>query len=112
MLYYYYIIFYFLIIFIKSDQCDKFTNIPSSVNECQGQLSDTQIKDDLKSHCCYYKSDNDILPKCISLTKIQYDNIKDYIKFNEILWGEVNLKIDCYSFYLKIGLLNLILLFL
>ena len=94
---------------INTDQCDLFTNIPKDVDECKNKLSEEQIKDDLKKYCCYSKIDNDLNPSCISLTETQYDNIKDYIKFSEILWGEVNLNINCNSFYLRFWIFNLIL---
>ena len=105
-----YINFIFLFSLSISDQCDDFTTIPTKVNDCIGKLSESQIKDELKAHCCYSKSDNEVNPKCISLTEIQYHYVKEYIKFNEILWGDVNLNIDCNSSYLKIGILYILLI--
>ena len=107
---YIYILYFFLVIYINSDQCDKFTNIPSQVSDCQDKLSQSQIDDDKKAHCCYSKDDAHVNPKCISLTQEQYDNIKDYIKFNKILWGEVNLSVDCNSSFINLWLIFSILL--
>ena len=107
-----FILYFSLIIYISSDQCDKFTNIPSQVSDCQDKLSQTQIDDDKKAHCCYSKDDAHVNAKCISLTQEQYDNIKDYIKFNRILWGEVNLSVDCYSSFINFGLIYSIILIL
>ena len=44
---------------------------------------------------CFFQSDDQVNPKCISLTETQYDNIDDFIEYNEILWGYVNVKINC-----------------
>ena len=109
---YIFILYFSLFNYISSDQCDKFTNIPSQVSDCQDKLSQSQIDDDKKTHCCYSKDDAHTNPKCISLTQEQYDNIKDYIKFNRILWGEVNLSVDCYSSFINFGLIYSIILIL
>ena len=107
-----YLMFIILIEYINSDQCDEFTGIPSQVSDCKDKLSQVQIDSNLKAYCCYSK--NDVRPnaQCVSLTKEQYDNIKDYIRFNKILWGEVNLSIDCKSLYLYLGISNLLLFIL
>ena len=107
-------IFILLILFVNifSEQCDKYTGTPTKENDCFNQLSDSQ-KDDLKkTHCCHFQAENLVDPKCISLTQTQYDNIEDYIKYNEILWGYVNLKINCNSFYLGVAIFEIILLFI
>mgnify|MGYP006873238363 CR=1 FL=1 len=109
------LIFVFYLSFINyicSDQCDKFTNIPSQVSDCQDKLSQSQIDDDKKAYCCYSKDDTHINPQCISLTQEQYDKIKEYIKYNRILWGEVNLSVDCNSSFISLGLIFSILFFL
>ena len=98
--------------YISSDQCDKFTSTPSQTSDCQDKLSQSQIDDDKKAYCCYSKDDVHVNPQCISLTQEQYDNIKDYIKFNRILWGESNLSVDCNSSFISLGLLYLILFLL
>ena len=102
----------FLISSINSDICEHFTQIPKVIEDCKDQLSNSQIEDELKSYCCYYEADNSINPRCISLTSYQYKNIKQYIKFYELAYGDVNLKINCNSIYLKLWIINLFLLFL
>ena len=101
-----------LLIPILSDQCDKFTGSPTKADDCFNQLSDQQRKDLKKTHCCFFQSDDQINSKCISLTDIQYDNIDDYIEYNEILWGYVNVRINCKSFYYKFGIFYVILFLL
>ena len=104
-----FIIFIFLLSLINGDQCDLFTNVPMHVNDCINQTSENQRESEFKEYCCFSKSANHINPTCISLTQIQYDNIKDYIRFNEILWGDVNMTINCNSSYLKYWMLTLII---
>ena len=98
-----------LLISIFSEQCDKYTGTPTRVDDCLNQLSDEQKKDLKKTHCCFFQSDNQLDPKCISLTETQYDNIDDFIEYNEILWGYVNVKINCNSFYYKCGIFYVVL---
>ena len=101
-----------LFVAIYSEQCDKFTATPSTESDCYNQLSDSQKSELKKTHCCHFQADNQVDPKCISLTQTQYDNIEDYIKYNEILWGYVNIKINCKSFHLGVAMFNIILLLL
>ena len=108
----YLFLLFFLISSINSDICENFTQIPKVIEDCKGQLSKSQIEYDLKSYCCYYEADNSINPRCISLTTFQYENIQEYIKFNELAYGDINLHINCNSFYLKLWIINLFLLFL
>ena len=107
-------IFLLLISFISifSDQCYKFTGVPSTENDCFNQLSDEQKNTLKKTHCCFFESDDQVDPKCVSLTQTQYDNIDDYIKYNEILWGYVNTRINCNSYYVNIYIYYFMLLIL
>jgi len=93
--------------------------------------NDDKIKS-IYTHCCYLTYDgfgqinkkafdSDAKPTiereggCVALTDAQYNNIGEYIKYMQRAEEEYynyNLKLDCFSNYLKIGLLNLILLFL
>lgn len=81
------------------------------------------------THCCYMTYDGinyhsrttnskgksvEINGYCTQLTDAEYDNIGEYIKYYQTA-GKIflpNLKIDCNSFYLKLGLLSLILFIL
>lgn len=113
-----------------------------SVDDCQGKQLEYQHnyyitkrdEDKIKSeytHCCYYTYDgfeydseknynSDLVQKvereggCIALTDAEYNNIGEYIKFKqrEEEYYNYNLKLDCFSNYLKTGLLNIILLIL
>ena len=101
------LIILFLTIF--SEQCDKFTGIPTQVNDCLNQLSDEQKNTLKKTHCCLFQSDDQVNPRCISLTEKQYENINDYIEDNEILWGHIHIKIDCSSFNINLRIIYAIL---
>ena len=76
--------------------------------------------------CCYYETDWEFMGEkgtekgCESITKDNYDNIKDYIKKLENGeldededddGGELDISIDCGSNYIIIPMLSLILLF-
>ena len=100
------------LIAIFSEQCYKFTGVPSKESDCLNQLSDEQKNTLKKTHCCFFQSDNQVDPKCVSLTQTQYDNIDDYIEYNEILWGYVNTKINCNSYYIDISIYYLVLFML
>ena len=68
------------------------------------------MQDLKKTHCCFFESDDQVDPKCIALTQAQFDKIDDYIEYNEILWGYVNLRINCKSNHFKIAMFNLLLI--
>ena len=91
-----------LFISIVSEQCDNFNGIPTQEADCYHQLSEQQKNDLKKTHCCYFISDDQVDPKCISLTQVQFENIDDYIEYNEILWGYINVRINCNSYHFKI----------
>ena len=112
MKFYKYIFFISLFFVIISDNCDEFNTVPKEKSECFGMLSEEQKVDELKVHCCYSKAESRSYPWCQALTQMQYEHIKDYIKFNEILWADVNLNIDCKSFYIKMSLFYLLLFLL
>ena len=78
------------------------------------------------THCCYMTYDGinykerttnskgnsvEMNGICVELTDALYDNIGDYVKYSQTEGKNFmpNLKIDCNSFYLKLGLLSLIL---
>ena len=103
------IILFLLFIYVTSDQCNKFSGIPTNENDCFNQLSEEQMNDLKKTHCCFFESDDQVDPKCIALTQAQFDKIDDYIEYNEILWGYVNLRINCKSNHFKIAMFNLLL---
>lgn len=69
------------------------------------------------NHCCYfkYKSDSGESEGCTEITKDVYDDIKKYIKDSEKEGDSINFKVkklDCYSSYLTLSLLSLVLLLL
>ena len=51
---------------------------------------------------------------CIKLTDAEYNHIGEFIKYKQMdnEYYNYNLKLDCFSNYLKMGFLNLILLIL
>ena len=125
----------------KADDCKNRKTRPYI--DSRGVYYDSQKDDEREetfhTHCCYVtyddmdkyeynvlesKYDKDtgdikvtnkegIKGRCIALTDLQYNNIKEYITYQQIRNGEYkNYKIDCNSYYLQIFILNLILLFL
>ncbi len=103
------ILFASLILCIFSDECDD-KDPASSTKECINLKTD-------KYKCCYFKGKDKEgeASYCISLSKSDYDNIKDYIKNWEEEGKNVNLdikKLDCKSIYLEISVLSFILLLL
>ena len=70
--------------------------------------------------CCYYEYDYEVggekgtAKGCESISKENYDNIKDYIKKEEedTDVGSIDLSIDCYSNYITISLISLLILLL
>ena len=103
-----YIFFISLIFIITSDNCDEFNTVPTDRSDCFNMLSEEQKELELKAYCCYCKADSRTYPWCQAITQMQYEKIKDYIKFNELLWADVNLTIDCKSFYIKMSLFYLL----
>jgi len=103
------ILFASLILYILSD-------------ECEGKESASSKKDckDLKTDgykCCFIKvKDKDGESSgCTTVSKENYDNIKDYIKKWEEEGKSEDLKIkklDCKSIYLELSVLSFILLLL
>lgn len=96
-----------------------------------GKLKSKDTTKTFYTHCCYvtfdrikeiettHDSKNEevgIEGYCLRLTDYQYNNIKDYIKFTSFFSYDDeaynNLKIDCNSNYVQLGLLSLLLLIL
>ena len=91
-------------------------------------------EDKIKSkytHCCYYTYDGfeydseknynsdgkQVVERkggCVALTDAEYNHIGEFIKYKQMdnEYYNYNLKLDCFSNYLKIGFFNLILLIL
>ena len=111
MIYYKCLIFILFFLLIKSDPCDEENEQPYAVSDCFNRLSEEKKESEYKVYCCYSKSDISV-PSCEALTKEQYDNIGDYIKFKKLIWGEVNYSIDCNSINLTVGLFNILLFFI
>ena len=124
-------VFTLLIILIHSeDSCGKKDGsriVPSQASDCHGKLS-TDEKDRQYTHCCYVKFDKiekilnpirnsdgkeiDTTAVCSALRQKQFDNINKYIEYSEISDGYDKIEIDCYSRYIKLSLISLILFFI
>ena len=124
-------VFILLIILIHTeDSCsrkDGFTVIPSQASDCNGRLS-TSEKDKGYTHCCYVKYDKiekilgqtsnsqgklvDRTASCEHVRQKTFDNINKYIEISEIFYGYDKYEIDCYSQYIKLSLVSLILFFI
>ena len=81
----------------------------SSAKDCQKYETDDEYP-----YCCFLKGtyEGTSYETCASLTKQEYDNIKNTIKSYE---DEDDLdvkKLDCKSFYLELSILSFILLLL
>jgi hypothetical protein len=102
------IFFASLILYILSSDCSNKKNAESS-KDCQDlETSDSD------GHCCFAKGkdkNSSQVSMCISVTKNDYDNIKEYKKSLEGQ-GYVVDKLDCKSIYLELSLLSFILLLL
>ena len=96
-----------------------------TISECLQKLTTgrkTSDCEDLKttvdsSHCCYYKTKTDSVETegCTEVPKASYDDIKKYIKELEEQAKSAKMKVkklDCYSSYLTLSLLSLVLLLL
>ena len=112
MIYYKYLIFILSFLLINSDPCNEENDFPSTPSDCFGKLSEEKKENDYKAYCCYYRSSLYSGPICESLTQEQYDYISDYIKIKALVWGEVNITIDCNSSNIKLGLFNILLFFI
>jgi hypothetical protein len=79
--------------------------------DCKAENLSNSEKEKGAEYCCY--AEGVINPVCITLSKYQYNNIKDYIKKMKLigLFSD-DAKIDCKSLYLGISLLSFLLLLL
>ena len=95
------IIIFISIIYINS-LCDDIE--PKRSEDCNGNLSK---KDKIHgNYCCYLKTSDG--KECIILTQDDYDDIKGLIKRHRDT--DTIYSLDCHSFYLKIGFLNILFL--
>ena len=90
---------------------------------CDGETSEPNVENCKKlkkgdGYCCYTEAPKSSESKfCQSISKYEYDNIKDYVKFMKKFGGDEgetedkDAKIDCKSFYLKFSSIILLLLF-
>ena len=109
--------YFFLILIIAKIYCDDdyyCSSQPSSpsADECKKVKTGS-------GYCCYYEAPKSTISKgCISISKYQYDNIKDFVKYHKKFGGDKedtedkDAKIDCKSSYLQFSLIILTLLFL
>ena len=113
-------IFALLIVFSHSDLCGKVTSLgtndPSKPEDCNlVKQTGPEIE-----KCCYQTADNygkvintyNDKGDCVPLNKKQLDNLKTYIKYQEIQNGYEKMKIDCNSSYIKLSLISLLLFFI
>jgi hypothetical protein len=90
-------------------QCFK---LNAQKEDCKKENFDSDEKEAKKEYCCYYK--NGDTTACTSLTKYQYEHIKDWVKSQKL--SDYNIKddaeIDCKSFYLEFNILVLLFILL
>lgn len=106
---------------------DTSTGVPTSVkatkaDDCSNRLHDTEknppatSNNDPMDKCCYIYYSKEKEGACTAITKKQYDNIKKYVQRSEYkdlnFYYEGDLRIDCSSFFMKIGLLSVVLFLL
>ena len=104
-----------LLIYINADtesECQKKGTSGKKTSDCEDLKTTLET-----SHCCYfkYKSDSGESEGCTEIAKDVYDDIKKYIKDSEKEGDSINFKVkklDCYSSYLTLSLLSLVLLLL
>ena len=80
--------------------------------DCKAEnLDDTYEKKQGYEYCCYVEDGDD--KSCAPLSKYQYENIKDFIKYMKLRSPvSEDAKIDCKSLYLEISILSILLLLL
>ncbi len=113
----------FLFFFINSDCTpdeDELVEMSKirKYKHCEQRVTEAELYESNAYRCCYMKYSIDsknyeaYIHTCIPVTKSQYDNIEDYIEKYEETNKVEDLKIDCSSFYLQIGLLFIFMLLL
>ena len=108
------LIFLILFIYISSDACRAIN--PSNAADCKDEVLENKKKDN-GVHCCYFTykeaEDNTETKGCVEVSKVGYENIKDYIKNMEINNEDAyDVNVDCKAIYLQFSLIILFLLFL
>ena len=105
------IFFALLITFIDCDEyCNSKEKGVSKAKDCNTLKVDEESEE---KYCCYLKGEYQGIEinRCNGLSEEEYKDIKGTIKTYESSGGKVK-KLDCNSYYLKISLLSLIILFL
>lgn len=108
-------------IYCQDDYCG-YKDEPKKASECHN-LKVTGMSDFYKEneetakYCCYfsYNVDSKDGASCVPLSEASYNDIKNVMKDIEKLYKEHDgkaKKLDCNSYYLKMSLLSLVLLFL
>ena len=110
-----FLIFLILFLYISSRSACENIN-PTSAADCKDDVLENKKKDN-GVHCCYFTfknaEDNEVAKGCGEVSKAGYDNIKDYIKYGEIMNAEnYDYNVDCKAVYLQFSLIILFLLFL
>ena len=101
----YIIVLGFLIVLLSAStaeeiDCDDIPN-PTKKKDCNGKLSTSDKNVNLK-YCCYIERDGE--KECEGITKEVYDQIGD----NKKEYKKANIKIECFSSYLALGILLLV----
>lgn len=84
----------------------------SSKDECnKKELSEGEKFVGYK-YCCYFtaKAGGITGSACLPISQESYDKIDDYIKSLETISGASDIKVDCNSHYLELGLIGLLFL--
>ena len=112
-------IFALLIVFSHSDSCNPdYTALGSNSPSKPGDCKLTKSTGNEVEKCCYETADNydkvsyPAKGGCVGLNQKQLDNLKTYIKYQEIISGYDKMKIDCNSSYIKLSLISLLLFFI
>jgi hypothetical protein len=103
------ILFASLILYIYSDSACNSKTSADKAKDCKDLATS-----DAEDYCCYAKGKDEnkqSLSRCVTITKENYNKIKDYIKSLEDKGYEVK-KLDCKSSYLELSVLSIILLLL
>ena len=93
-----------LIAYIFNENC--YLTEGSKADDCKG--AQTTLTD---SHCCYIKGKmlNIDYDGCTEIIKQVYDDVSKYIKESNKIDGYDIKSIDCYSNYIKLGLISSLL---
>ena len=92
------------------DSCNLDYDNANGPNDCKKVVLDDEDRKEGYTHCCYAEvKSNGVKEKgCVSLTENDYKDIDEAEKKVNNMDDFDEAQIDCYSYYLKIGLLSLL----